>query len=75
MAHDRRLYDLYKEECPDLTKGRAKRGPKPNPIMTGLKRLIRLVEKSKDMPAVLAKLQGALLDLDEAQKGAGSAKG
>ena len=71
----RRLYDLYNEECPDLAKGKPKRGPKANPIRTGLKHLIRLVEKSHDLPAVRKKLQETLTDLDQAQKSIGAAKG
>jgi hypothetical protein len=51
-----RLYNVYRQTCHDCIK--QKRGRKPNPVRTGLNRLIRLV-CAKDMPDVLAHLQAA----------------
>ena len=68
IVDGRRLYDLYKEECPDLAKGKTKRGRKPDPIGTTLSRLIRLVTASNDIPeGVLKQLTGAMETLDKAR--------
>jgi hypothetical protein len=65
IVDGRRLYDLYKAECPDLAKGKTKRGRKPDPIGTTLSRLIRLVEASSDMPEVLRALTDAKAAMDK----------
>jgi hypothetical protein len=64
IVDGRRLYDLYKEECPDDVKGRTKRGRPADPIRTTLSKGIRLVEANSDMPEVLRQLTGAMATLE-----------
>jgi ParB-like chromosome segregation protein Spo0J len=64
IVDGRRLYDLYKEECPDDVKSRTKLGRPADPIRTTLSKVIRLVTASNDMPDVLKQLTGAMESLE-----------